>query len=240
MARATSPDRLGRYEQKRDFTVTPEPKADRPRKSAGLSYVIQKHWASHLHYDFRLELDGVLVSWAVPKGPSFDPKDKRMAIHVEDHPLSYGTFEGTIPPKQYGAGEVIVWDRGTWEPVDNPHDGLKRGKLAFRLRGEKLAGLWELIRTSKPGDKQERWFLFKKRDTWARPASDYDVTQALPDSVIRKPLGPREDREPVGEPAPQATDADGLKAFSQAVVQHLAQTIPSRFVAKSGAKKALG
>jgi bifunctional non-homologous end joining protein LigD len=200
-ARSASGGRLERYEQKRNFAVTPEPKPTRPSNRAGRSFVIQKHWASHLHYDFRLELDGVLVSWAVPKGPSFDPKDKRLAVHVEDHPLSYGSFEGTIPPKQYGAGEVIVWDRGRWEPVDDPHDGLKRGKLAFRLHGEKLAGLWELIRTSKPGDKQERWFLFKKRDAWARPAADYDVTQALPDSVVRKPLGLREDREPTAEAA---------------------------------------
>ena len=115
-----------------------------------LSFVVQKHWASRLHYDFRLELDGVLLSWAVPKGPSFDPKEKRMAIHVEDHPLSYGDFEGTIPPKQYGAGTVIVWDRGTWEPVGDPHEGLRDGKLVFKLHGQKLAGLWELVRIAKP------------------------------------------------------------------------------------------
>ena len=109
-------DPLQRYSAKRNFALTPEPKAVREADAKALSFVIQKHWASRLHYDFRLELDGVLLSWAVPKGPSFDPLQKRMAIHVEDHPVSYGSFEGTIPPKQYGAGTVIVWDRGTWEP----------------------------------------------------------------------------------------------------------------------------
>ena len=117
---SASGDPLKRYGEKRDFSITsePGPKREAPRET--LSFVIQKHWASRLHYDFRLELDGVLLSWAVPKGPSFDPKDKRMAVHVEDHPVSYGSFEGTIPPKQYGAGTVIVWDTGTWEPENDP------------------------------------------------------------------------------------------------------------------------
>ena len=156
--------------------------------SAERSFVVQKHAASRLHYDFRLELDGVLVSWAVPKGPSFDPADKRMAIRVEDHPLSYGSFEGTIPPKQYGAGTVIVWDNGTWEPVGDPQEGLAKGKLLFRMYGQKLAGLWELVKIAKGGEKQEPWILFKKRDEFARPKADFDVVTALPDSVIAKPL----------------------------------------------------
>ncbi len=113
-----------------------------------------------------------------------------MAIHVEDHPLSYGSFEGTIPPRQYGAGTVIVWDRGTWEPAGDPHQGLKDGKLVFTLHGHKLFGLWELVRIAKPGDRQEAWLLFKKRDRHARPRSEYDVVSALPDSVIAKPLKP--------------------------------------------------
>jgi bifunctional non-homologous end joining protein LigD len=153
---------LERYWAKRNFAVTAEPRGEQDRAAEQLSFVIQKHAASRLHYDFRLELDGVLVSWAVPKGPSFDPADKRMAIHVEDHPLSYGSFEGTIPPKQYGAGTVIVWDNGTWEPVGDAHAGLKNGKLAFRLHGQKLAGLWELVKIAKGGEKQEPWILFKK------------------------------------------------------------------------------
>lgn len=181
-------DPLARYWAKRDFSITAEPRGERASDTASLSFVIHKHAASRLHYDFRLELDGVLVSWAVPKGPSYDPADKRMAIHVEDHPLSYGSFEGTIPPKQYGAGTVIVWDNGTWEPVGDPREGLSNGKLVFRLYGQKMAGLWELVKIAKGGEKQEPWILFKKRDKFARPRPDYDVVTALPDSVIAHPL----------------------------------------------------
>ncbi len=164
---------LATYNAKRDFTGTAEPegKVGRRKPKEALRFVIQKHWASHLHYDFRLELDGVMVSWAVPKGPSYDPAMKQMAIHVEDHPISYNTFEGEIPKGHYGAGTVIIWDRGTWSPVGDPRDGLAKGKLIFQLHGEKLAGLWELVRISKPGQKkQDQWILFKKRgDAWARP-----------------------------------------------------------------------
>ena len=182
-------DPLARYWAKRNFALTSEPRGETAAGSGGaLRFVVQKHHATRLHYDFRLELDGVLLSWAVPRGPSFDPKDMRMAIHVEDHPLSYGSFEGTIPPRQYGAGTVIVWDHGTWQPVADPHQGLKDGKLVFELHGHKLFGLWELVRIAKPGDRQEGWLLFKKRDAHARPRSEYDVLSALPDSVIAKPL----------------------------------------------------
>jgi bifunctional non-homologous end joining protein LigD len=133
MPASTTADSLTKYWAKRNFNITAEPRGERAKHGKTLSFVIQKHAASRLHYDFRLELDGVLVSWAVPKGPSFDPADKRMAIHVEDHPLSHGSFEGTIPPKQYGAGTVIVWDKGTWEPVGDARAGLAKGKLEFRL-----------------------------------------------------------------------------------------------------------
>ncbi len=215
-AAARSGEQLSRYNEKRDFKVTAEP-AGVPRKKGAtkatkaLGFVIQKHWASRLHYDFRLELDGVLLSWAVPKGPSFDPALKQMAIHVEDHPVSYGSFEGTIPKGQYGAGTVIVWDEGTWEPVGDPREGMDKGKLIFKLHGQKLAGLWELVRISKPGEvKQEQWLLLKKRgDAWSRPTAEYDVITALPDSVIATPLGPVEERDPRGstverQPAIQA------------------------------------
>ncbi|HEY3635296.1 MAG TPA: DNA ligase D [Caldimonas sp.] len=211
---------LSRYRQKRNFAVTAEPAGaaakgeQRARPGGPLSFVVQKHWASRLHYDFRLELDGVLVSWAVPKGPSFDPSKMQMAIHVEDHPLDYASFEGTIPPRQYGAGTVIVWDRGTWESEGDPRDGMAKGKLVFRLHGEKLAGLWELVRIAKPGDKQDAWMLFKKKDAWARPVAEYDVITALPDSVVAKPLGLVEEREPRAVPmrasARASAASDGL------------------------------
>src|SRR5262245_40671159 len=189
MAKKTSAP-LAAYWAKRDFSKTTEPRGERASSGKALSFVIQKHAATRLHYDFRLELDGVLVSWAVPRGPSYDPSEKRMAIHVEDHPLSYGSFEGTIPAKQYGAGRGIVWDKGTWEPLGDPHEGMAKGKLAFTLHGQKLAGEWELVRIAKPRDKQDAWLLFKKRDAFAKPKAEYDVVTALPDSVTQKSLRP--------------------------------------------------
>jgi bifunctional non-homologous end joining protein LigD len=224
-ARAASETQVGlaKYNAKRNFALTGEPDGStRPRRrrsGKNLSFVVQKHWASRLHYDFRLEFDGVLMSWAVPKGPSFDPAAKQTAIHVEDHPLSYATFEGQIPAKQYGAGTVIVWDIGTWEPAGDPRAGMTAGKLLFHLHGQKLAGLWELVRISKPGEKQDRWILFKKRDSWARPISDYDVISALPDSVIEKPLGPVETREPRAPPAARRrrVGSDDEPDLSQAI-----------------------
>jgi bifunctional non-homologous end joining protein LigD len=176
-------DKLQRYRQKRDFGITSEPQGGRANGKQ-LSFVIQKHAARRLHYDFRLELDGTLLSWAVPKGPSLDPADKRMAVHVEDHPLDYGGFEGTIPPGQYGAGTVIVWDRGTWEPLGDPRAGYRDGKLKFELKGEKLAGHWTLVRMRGRGEKQEPWLLIKERDDAVRLASEYSVVDELPDSVL--------------------------------------------------------
>ncbi|WP_460095128.1 DNA ligase D [Pseudomonas sp. H2_E02] len=178
---------LDDYNRMRDFAATPEPAAKRSRKSAktahALQFCIQKHDASRLHYDFRLELDGALKSWAVPKGPSLDPKAKRLAVHVEDHPLDYATFEGNIPEGHYGAGDVIVWDRGVWIPQDDPYEAYEKGRLKFELQGEKLSGLWNLVRTHMPG-KQEQWFLIKHQDQAARPESEYDVVQAEPNSVL--------------------------------------------------------
>ncbi|MGJ7488088.1 DNA ligase D [Variovorax sp. LT2P21] len=175
---------LAPYHRKRDFAKTPEPRSGGESGKGMLAFVVQKHHASHLHYDFRLELDGTLVSWAVPKGPCLDPQVKRMAVHVEDHPLSYGGFEGTIPPGQYGAGTVIVWDRGEWRPDGDARKALAAGKLKFELRGEKLQGHWTLVRMRGKGEKQEPWLLIKERDAQARPLDDYDVTEALPNSVI--------------------------------------------------------
>ncbi|WP_434034811.1 DNA ligase D [Cupriavidus sp. a3] len=204
---------LERYNAKRNFAITPEPSGCAKQKSdttPKLSFVIQKHWARRLHYDFRLELDGVLLSWAVPKGPSYDPAEKRIAVHTEDHPLDYASFEGEIPAKQYGAGSVIVWDRGTWEPVGDPREGMAAGKLLFDLYGEKLAGRWELVRIAKPGDKSEQWILFKKRDAWARPLAEFDVLAAFPDSVIAKPLGA------LTQASLNAPDVDAAEAIKDA------------------------
>jgi bifunctional non-homologous end joining protein LigD len=178
---------LDDYNRMRDFSATSEPAAKRSAKKAAkdhaLQYCIQKHDASRLHYDFRLELDGALKSWAVPKGPSLDPKVKRLAVHVEDHPIDYATFEGSIPEGHYGAGDVIVWDRGVWIPQEDPATAYAKGKLKFELQGEKLGGLWNLVRTHMPG-KQEQWFLIKHQDSAAKPESDYDVVAAEPDSVL--------------------------------------------------------
>ena len=173
---------LARYRTRRNFALTPEP-AGGSEGGAESSYVIQKHWASRLHYDFRIELGGALKSWAVPKGPSLDPNDKRMAVQVEDHPIAYAGFEGTIPPKQYGAGKVIVWDRGTWRPLGDPEQGLRDGNLKFELHGHKLHGKWVLVRIKGKGETQVPWLLIKEKDGFARAAADYSVVDEMPHSV---------------------------------------------------------
>ncbi len=186
-------DSLAPYRAKRDFGQTPEPAQGGTPSGSALTFVIQKHAARNLHYDFRLELQGTLKSWAVPKGPSLDPTVKRMGMHVEDHPLSYASFEGRIPAGQYGAGDVIVWDRGLWSPIGDPVAGLKSGKLKFELHGEKLKGSWTLVRMhGRRDDAHEPWLLIKEADDYARPSSDFDVLQALPNSVLSgKPLPPK-------------------------------------------------
>ncbi|HEX9905474.1 MAG TPA: DNA ligase D [Propylenella sp.] len=165
-------DSLADYRRKRDFGRTAEPAGKRPEvKRGGNSFVVQKHGATREHYDFRLELDGVLKSWAVTKGPSLDPHERRLAVRTEDHPLEYGSFEGTIPKGEYGGGTVMLWDRGTWEPVGDPHEGLENGKLSFRLHGERMKGGWALIRMPRRGkDKRENWLLIKERDEYADEA----------------------------------------------------------------------
>jgi bifunctional non-homologous end joining protein LigD len=180
---------LERYREKRNFRATPEPRGRVARgKAKELSFVIQKHAASHLHYDFRLELNGVLLSWAVPKGPSLDPNDKRLAMHVEDHPLEYGGFEGIIPPRQYGSGTVMVWDRGSWHPIGDPVAGYRKGHLKFELDGEKLKGGWDLIRThsSKYGGKsgKQAWLLIKESDEYAKEGAAARIVDEEPDSVV--------------------------------------------------------
>ena len=174
---------LQEYKRKRDFHKTPEP-AGQVHGGAGNSFIIQKHAATRLHYDFRLEMEGVLRSWAVPKGPSLDPAEKRLAVHVEDHPLEYGTFEGIIPKGQYGGGTVLLWDRGTWHPEGDPVEAYRKGRLKFRLEGEKLHGRWNLVRTrGRDGDEKESWLLFKENDEEARPGSADAIVLERPESV---------------------------------------------------------
>jgi bifunctional non-homologous end joining protein LigD len=181
------PGSLATYKAKRNFAVTPEPAEAGQSLAAGLQFVVQKHWATRLHYDFRLELDGTMKSWAVPKGPSYDPADKRMAVHVEDHPISYNTFEGQIPPKQYGAGKVVIWDKGMWVSIGDPHKGYADGNLKFELRGHKLRGKWALVRIRGKDEKQDAWLLLKERDAFVRPASEFSVVDEMPDSVAGLP-----------------------------------------------------
>jgi bifunctional non-homologous end joining protein LigD len=179
---------LTKYRAKRNFKVTPEPKGVAQRKGAAkaLSFVVQKHQASHLHYDFRLEWNGVLLSWAIPKGPSLDPAVKRLAMPVEDHPLEYGGFEGTIPEGEYGGGTVMVWDRGYWIPeVPDVDVALRAGQLKFSLHGTKLGGSWALVRTVIGGSPRAKWLLIKHRD---RFASTEDVVTEKPRSVVSKKL----------------------------------------------------
>jgi bifunctional non-homologous end joining protein LigD len=175
---------LQRYREKRNFQKTPEPRGKVEATSVHPRYVIQKHAASHLHYDFRLELDGTLKSWAVPKGPSLDPTHKRLAMHVEDHPLDYGGFEGIIPPKQYGEGTVMLWDRGDWNAIGDPRSSYRKGRLKFRLEGEKLRGIWNLVRMGgRQAAGKESWLLIKEHDEEARTDTPREVTETLTTSV---------------------------------------------------------
>ena len=185
-------EQLARYRSMRDFKITDEPSGaskSKSQKSTALPFVIQKHAASHLHYDFRLGWNGVLKSWAISKGPSYVVKDKRLAVQVEDHPMEYGGFEGIIPKGQYGGGTVMLWDEGTWEPQAGHTDvdeGLRTGSLKFILHGTKLKGKWALIRmggkfanASKPN-----WLLIKEHDDFERPETDPPITEAEPNSVV--------------------------------------------------------
>lgn len=175
---------LKNYRDKRNFDATPEPAEGGEANEEARSFVVQKHWATRLHYDFRLELDGTMKSWAVPKGPSYDPQDKRMAMPTEDHPIAYNRFEGTIPPGNYGAGKVIIWDKGTWIPLEDPRKGYREGKLKFELRGHKLHGHWTLVRMKGRGKgREDPWLLIKERDAYARPAAGYSLVDEMPDSV---------------------------------------------------------
>ncbi|MEN4919056.1 DNA ligase D [Achromobacter spanius] len=195
-------DTLKKYREKRDFKVTSEPAGGGEANADARTFVIQKHWASRLHYDFRLELDGAMKSWAVPKGPSYDPAVKRMAVQVEDHPIAYNQFEGQIPEGQYGAGKVVIWDEGRWAPVGDPRKGYRAGHLKFDLQGMKMQGRWALIRLKgKETEKQPPWLLIKDRDEYARAEREFSVVDEMPDSVV--PLRGEGTRAGKGKARPQ-------------------------------------
>ncbi len=174
---------LETYRKKRDFKKTPEPSGKKGRTKSSNSFVIQKHAARRLHYDFRLELDGVLLSWAVPRGPSLDPKEKRLAVQVEDHPIDYGKFEGIIPENQYGAGSVLLWDCGTWMAKGDARKSYAQGKLKFDLHGQKLHGGWTLVRMDKQQEPKENWLLIKERDEEARSGAEAEIVDRKVESV---------------------------------------------------------
>ncbi len=239
--------KLDTYQRKRRFDATPEPSGAPKRAARGtrgtgtgktaattagakrrgnghaLSYVIQEHDARRLHYDFRLELDGTLKSWAIPKGPSLDPSVKRLAVHVEDHPIEYGSFEGEIPEGNYGAGTVLVWDRGVWEPAGSEKEALesyRAGKLKFRLEGAKLHGGWTLVRSGMRGSgDKEQWLLIKERDEEARRTDEYDVLAERPGSVL-SPRG-------AAEPALRARHAATAQAPRADQSSHRRPTAPT-------------
>ena len=219
---------LKTYRAKRNFAITPEPAGGDEAPGEALSFVIQKHWASRLHYDFRLELDGTMKSWAVPKGPSYDTHDKRMAVQVEDHPMSYSSFEGTIPEKQYGAGKVIIWDKGTWQPqaaTPDARKALAAGELKFTLHGHKMHGKWVLVRMKGKGDrrseKQPAWLLIKEKDDYARPAVEFSVVDEFPDSVKDKAMPKRKKST-----SPPAAPAAKLPASLSPQLATLAESAP--------------
>jgi bifunctional non-homologous end joining protein LigD len=226
---------VSEYTRKRNFDITSEPPETpgraRGKKDKALSFVIHKHDARNLHYDFRLELDGTLKSWAVPKGPSLDPKNKRLAVHVEDHPLGYGSFEGSIPEGQYGAGDVIVWDRGIWQPHGDPQETYKAGKLKFTLIGEKLTGDWALVRTHLPGSgDKEQWLLIKEKDEAVRSADEYDIVTDKPESVVSGAT--------VGEGRTSARSGQRKKATSSSVAaKKSVGQAPGSVAGKQSAKK---
>lgn len=233
---------LDLYRAKRDFTRTREPQGGKTRRKAderGGIFVVHKHAARRLHYDLRLEHDGVLWSWAVTRGPSLDPEEKRLAVHVEDHPLDYGAFEGTIPEGQYGAGSVIVWDEGKWLPEGDPAAGMKKGHLVFALEGHKLAGRWHLVRLRpRRGEKRDNWLLIKSDDAAAR--NDEDVLETAPNSVKSglsieeigqgaSPGGARGRRKPAaGAKPPRASKTTRATAAMPAFVEPCLATLQAK------------
>jgi bifunctional non-homologous end joining protein LigD len=212
-------DKLEDYRKKRDFERSPEPEGAAPAAAGTLSFVVQKHKARALHYDFRLELDGVLKSWAVPKGPSMDPGQKRLAVQVEDHPLEYADFQGEIPPGQYGAGSVEIWDSGTWEPLEDPSAGIEKGSLKFKLRGGKLSGGWALVRMRGRENKKQEWLLIKEKDRFAEGAREDGMPEGSKKAdmplFIAPQLATLVDRIPEGEGWGYEIKFDGYRILAR-------------------------
>ncbi len=237
---------LKTYRAKRRFGVTAEPKGKVARKS-GNAFVIQKHAARRLHYDLRLELDGVMKSWAVTRGPSLVPGEKRLAVQVEDHPIAYNKFEGTIPQGEYGGGTVMIWDRGHWQPENDPHKGLAKGHLAFTLDGEKLSGGWHLVRMHRrPGEKRDNWLLIKQHDGAERSARDNDILEDEPlsvetgrtmDEIAKGPKKEWRTNRPNTVAAPKTTERKAKTAAVE-IVRRSKSRPPSKDDPLAGARRA--
>ncbi len=234
---------LKKYRSMRSFRETPEPAGGKPRQGKQPIFVIQKHQASRLHYDFRLEMEGVLKSWAVPKGPSYDPAVKRLAMMTEDHPYDYASFEGVIPDGNYGAGNVMIWDQGTWEfiePGNDPVKALKQGKLAFKLYGKKMFGEWALVRIKGRSPSGNEWLLLKHRDEWANP--DVDVTEVAPKSVISnldvEEIGSENVWQSNRKATPRRTPTLAARLEAEAAEKKPARTLERQTPAPAPAKKA--
>ena len=220
------PELLKKYRAMRNFGVTPEPSGGKPKKTKLPIFVIQKHQASRLHYDFRLEMEGVLKSWAVPKGPSYDPTVKRLAMMTEDHPYDYASFEGVIPEGNYGAGNVIIWDNGTWEfiePGDDPVAAVEQGKLTIRMYGKKMFGEWALVKIKGRSPKGNEWLLLKHRDEFAN--DKIDVTEVAPRSVVTNRTV-------------EEVDASRTWKSNRPAASRRAPTLASRLAAKKPSSKA--
>src|SRR5918994_102676 len=213
LAESRTQDSLERYRKKRDFSKTAEPPGGAVTPASSV-FVVQKHAARRLHYDLRLQFGETLKSWAVPQGPSLDPKVRRLAVHTEDHPLEYADFEERIPEGQYGAGGMIVWDRGTWVPMGDPEEGYRKGTLKFRLLGEKLGGGWTLVRLKpKEGERGDNWLLIKERDPFARPDEGDKLLEERPESVL---TGRRVEELFAAEAPPQPAPARKSKPLKPA------------------------
>src|ERR1041384_5285716 len=218
---------LSSYRKKRKFGVTSEPRG-RQGRAGGDQFVIQKHAATRLHYDLRLELDGVMKSWAVTRGPSLVPGEKRLAVQVEDHPVEYNAFEGTIPKDQYGGGTVLIWDRGRWTPEFDPHKGLAKGHLEFSLDGEKLSRRWHLVRMQRRrGEKRDNWLLIKAEDEAARGPGDPDILEEKPKSVVSGRT-----LEKIA-----AAEGDAVWQSNKSVAENVKQIKKAKTTAKKGSAK---